>query len=50
MSFHSYMVVLCAPIPIWDRELPILDPVAWVIDFKLHVEGIRGPQALSIAL
>jgi len=28
MSFHSYMVVLCAPIPIWDRELLILDPVA----------------------
>ena len=50
MSFHSYMVVLCAPIPIWDRELPILDPVAWVIAFKLHGEGIRGTQALSIAL
>ena len=50
MSFHSYMVVFCAPIPIWDRELPILDPVAWVIAFKLHREGIRGPQALSIAL
>ena len=33
-----------------DRELPILDPVAWVIAFKLHVEGIRGPLALSIAL
>ena len=32
-----------------DRELPILDPVAWVA-FKLHVEGIRGSQALSIAL
>ena len=50
MSFHSYMVVLCAPIPIWDRELLILDPVAWVIAFKLHGEGIRGSQALSIAL
>ena len=49
MSFHSYRVVLCAPIPT-DRELPILDPVAWVISFKLHVEGIRGAQALSIAL
>ena len=45
MSFHSYRVVFCAPIPIWDRELPILDPVA----FKLHGEGIRGSQALSIA-
>ena len=27
-----------------DRELPILDPVAWVA-FKLHGEGIRGSQA-----
>ena len=50
MSFHSYMVVFCAPIPIWDRELLILDPVAWVIAFKLHEEGIRGSQALSVAL
>ena len=33
-----------------DRELPILDPVAWVVAFKLHGEGIRGSQALSIAL
>ena len=50
MSFHSYMVVFYAPIPIWDQELPILDPVAWVIAFKLHGEGIRGAQVLSIAL
>ena len=50
MSFHFYMVVLCASIPIWDRELPILDPVEWVIAFKLHGEGIRAPQALSVAL
>ena len=50
MSFHSYKVVFCAPIQIWDRELPILDPVAWVIAFELHGEGIRGSQALSIAL
>ena len=34
----------------WDRERPILDPVAQVIAFKLHKEGIRGSQALSIAL
>ena len=27
-----------------------LDPVAWDIAFKLHWEGIRGSQALSIAL
>ena len=33
-----------------DRELPILDPVAWVIAFKLHGEDIRGSQALFIAL
>ena len=50
MSFHSYRVVFCAPIPIWDRELPILDPVARVIAFKLHGEGIQGSQALSITL
>ena len=49
MSFHSYKVVFCAPIQ-RDRELPIFDAVAWVIDFKLHGEGIRGSQALSIAL
>ena len=49
MSFHSYMVVFCAPIQ-RDWELPILDPVAWVMAFKLHGEGIRGSQALSIAL
>ena len=33
-----------------DRELPILDPVACVIAFKLHGEGIRHSQALSTAL
>ena len=49
MSFHSYMVVFCAAIP-RDRELPILDLVACVIPFKLHGEGIRGSQALSITL
>ena len=50
MSFHSYMIVFYAPIQIWDREVLILDPVAWVIAFKLHGEGIRGSQSLSIAL
>ena len=49
MSFHSYRVVFCALLQ-RDRELPILDPIAWVIAFKLHGEGIRGSQALSIAL
>jgi hypothetical protein len=33
-----------------DRELPIVDPIAWVIAFKLNGEGIRGSQALSITL
>ena len=33
-----------------DRELSILDPVAWVIAFNLHGECIRGSQALSVAL
>ena len=33
-----------------DCERPILDPVASVIAFKLHGEGIRGSQALSIAI
>ena len=41
----EYSVPLCQR----DRELPILDPVEWVIAFKLHGEGIRGSQALSIA-
>ena len=49
MSFHSYKVVFCALCQ-WDQELPILDPVAWVIAFKLHGESIWGSQALSIAL
>ena len=49
MRFHSYKVVFCAPIPT-GPELPILDPIACVIAFKLHGEGIRGSQVLSIAL
>ena len=49
MSFHSYRIV-SVPLFQQDRELPILDPVAWVIAFKLHGDGIRGSQALSIAL
>ena len=49
MSFHSYRIVFCALIPTEPR-IPILDPVAWVIAFKLHGEGIQGSQALSIAL
>ena len=49
MSFQSYKVVFCALFQ-RDRELPILDPVALVIAFKQHGEGIRGSQALSIFL
>ena len=49
MSFNSYRVVFCAPIPTGPRT-PDLDPVACVIAFKLHGKGIRGSQALSIAL
>ena len=49
MSFHSYRIV-SVPLFQQDRELPILDPVACVIAFKLHGEGIRGSQVLSIAL
>ena len=48
MSFHSYRVVFCSPIPM-GRELLILDPVAQVIAFKLAGEGIRCSQAVSIA-
>ena len=44
MSFHSYRIV-SVPLFQQDRELPILDAVAWVIAFKLHGEGIRGSQA-----
>ena len=33
-----------------DRELLILDPVALVIAFNLHGDGIRGSQALSVTL
>ena len=49
MSLHYYRVVFRAPIPTGPR-IPILDPIACVIAFKLHGEGIRGSQALSIAL
>ena len=48
MSFCSYRVVFCAPIPMGPRTSD-LDPVARVIAFKLYGEGIRGSEALSIA-
>ena len=49
MSFHSYRVVFCAPIPTGPGT-PDFGSVELVIAFKLHGEGIRGSQALSIAL
>ena len=48
MSFHSYMVVFYAPIPTGPRT-PDFGSYSMSY-FKLHGEGIRGSQALSIAL
>ena len=45
MSVHSYRVLFCAPIPMGPRTLDFI-----VIAFKLHGEGIRGSQDLSITL
>ena len=55
MSAYSILVFIptglySVPVFQWDQELPILDPVARVIGFKLHGKDIRGSQALSIAL
>ena len=50
MSFHSYRVVLCAPIPIGARTPDFGSCSMSYIAFKLHGEGIRGSQTLSIAL
>ena len=49
MSFHSYRVVFCAPIPTGPRTLDF-GSCSKSIAFKLHGKGIRGSQALSIAL
>ena len=49
MSFHSDRVVFCAPIPAGPRT-PDFGSCSMSIAFKLHGEGIRGSQALSIAL
>ena len=49
MSFHSYSVVLCAPIPMGPRT-PDFGSCSMSYTFKLHGEGIPGSQALSIAL
>ena len=55
MSGYSILVFIptglySVPVFQWDQELPILDPVARVIGFKLHGKDIRGSQALSITL
>ena len=47
MSFLSYKVVFCAPIRTGPRTP---DFGCCSIAFKLYGEGIRGSQALSIAL
>ena len=48
MSFQSYRVVFCAPIPTGPRT-PDFGSCS-MSAFKLHGEGIWGSQALSIAL
>ena len=49
MSFHSYRVVFCAPIPMGLRT-PDFGSCSMRYTFKLHKEGIRGSQALFITL
>ena len=49
MSFHSYRVVFCASITTGPRT-PDFGSYSMRYTFKLHGEGIRGSQALSIAL
>ena len=49
MSFHSYRVVFCATIPTGPRT-PDFGSCSKSCSLKLHGEGIRGSQALSIAL
>ena len=49
MSYHSYKVVLCAPILTGPRT-PDFGSYSMRYTFKLHGEGIPGSQALSITL
>ena len=49
MSFHSYRVVFCAPIPM-RLKTPDFGTCSMSYTFKLYGEGIWGSQALSIAL
>ena len=49
MSFHSDRVVFCVPIPMGPRT-PDFGSCSMSCNFKLHGEGIRGSQALSITL
>ena len=50
MCFHSYRVVFCAAIPTGLRTPDFASYSMSYIAFKLHGEGIRGSQALSITL
>ena len=49
MSFHSYRVVFFAAIPTGPIT-PDFGSCSMSYAFKLHGEGIPGPQALSITL
>ena len=50
MSFHSYRVVFYVSIPTGPRTPDFGSCSMSYIAFKLHGEGIRGSQALSITL
>ena len=50
MSFRSYILVFCAPIPTGPRTPNFGSCSMSYIVFKLHGKGIWGSQALSIAL
>ena len=49
MSFHSYKILFYALIPTGSRT-PDFGSCSMSYSFKLHGGGIRGSQALSIAL
>ena len=48
-EFYSYRVVFCAPIPTGPRT-PDFGSCSMSYSLKLHGEGIRGSQALSVTL
>ena len=49
MSFHSYRVVFCAPIPTGPKT-PDFGSCSLSYSLKLHGERIRVSQALSVTL